>query len=64
MSSIAKNELFLNSYYTFEEICHQVDAVTPSDIQRMARALFHDPGRSILALGPKPSRKMAAQLGL
>ncbi len=61
MSSIAKNEIFLNRYFSVEEVCRQIDAVTPLDLQRLAKTLFRDKRRSILALGPKPSRRVAAQ---
>ncbi len=62
MSSIAKNEIFLGKHYSVEEVCEQVDAVTPKDLQRVAKYLFKDDQRSVLALGPKPSKTLAAQL--
>ncbi len=62
MSSIAKNELFLNKYLSPEQICEEIDAVTPADVQRVAHQLFREEGRSILALGPKVSQTVEAQL--
>lgn len=62
MSSIAKNEIFLNRHFSVKEVCKQIDAVTPEDLQRVAKFLFRDDRRSILALGPKPSRSVEAQL--
>jgi predicted Zn-dependent peptidase len=56
MSSIAKNEIFFGQYYGVDEVCKMVDQVTPQDIRRVARKLLRDGKRSILALGPKPSR--------
>ena len=56
MSSIAKNEIFLGRHYTVEQVCRQIDAVTAADIQRVARQLFETKNRSVLALGPKPSK--------
>lgn len=62
MSSIAKNNIFLNRYMSVDEVCQKVDAVTPADVQRVARTLLKDDKRSILALGPKPSKAVAAKL--
>jgi predicted Zn-dependent peptidase len=62
MSSIAKNEIFLGKYVSVEDVCKQIDAVTPEDVQRMACHLFKDDQRSIFALGPKPSPTMIRAL--
>jgi len=62
MISIAKNEIFLNKYMTVEEVCQEVDAVTPEDVRRIANFLFKDQQRSVFALGPKPPRRLASQL--
>ncbi|MCM2321902.1 MAG: insulinase family protein [Oligoflexia bacterium] len=64
MSSIARNELFLGRYVSPEEVCEQIDAVTPRDIRRVARKLLRDGRRCILALGPKPPRELRKKLGM
>jgi predicted Zn-dependent peptidase len=62
MSSIAKNEIFLGKYIGPEDVCKLIDQVTPADIRRVARKLFRGDSRSILALGPRPSRSVAQKL--
>ena len=62
MSSIAKNELFLGGYSSPEDVCRLIDQVTPQDVRRMARKLLSSGNRSIVALGPKPSPKVLAEL--
>jgi predicted Zn-dependent peptidase len=63
MSSIARNELVFGRYVSVEEVCKQVDAVTPADIQRLARKLFAEEERSVLVLGPKPSQSALKKMG-
>ncbi|MEK6706492.1 MAG: pitrilysin family protein, partial [Bdellovibrionota bacterium] len=58
MSSIAKNDIFFNRYIGVDEICREVDAVSPQDVRRVARKLLRDERRSWLALGPKPSKQV------
>lgn len=55
MSSIAKNELFFQQYIPVNDVCKQIDQVTPNDVRRVARKLLKNGSRSVLALGPKPS---------
>lgn len=62
MSSIARNEMFLDRYVSVDEVCRQIDAVTPDDIRRMCHVLFKSKQRSILALGPKPSPAVVSKL--
>jgi predicted Zn-dependent peptidase len=62
MSSIAKNQMYLDEYVSVEEVCREIDKVTPEDIRRVAQTLFQNDQRCILALGPKPSPKIAAKL--
>lgn len=63
MSSIARNELVFGRYVSVEEVCKQVDAVTPQDLQRLAHKLFADEERSVLVLGPKPSQTVLKKMG-
>ncbi|MEO5970569.1 MAG: pitrilysin family protein [Bdellovibrionia bacterium] len=62
MSSIAKNHIFLGKYVSIEEVCRQIDEVTPADVTRVARQLFREDRRSVLALGPKASSSVASKL--
>jgi predicted Zn-dependent peptidase len=62
MSSIAKNEIFLREYIGVEDVCRLIDEITPQQIRRVARKLLRSDRRSVLALGPKPSRSVAAKL--
>jgi predicted Zn-dependent peptidase len=62
MSSIAKNEIFFGKYVQVEEVCRLIDEVTPQDVRRMARKLLSSNNRSLVALGPKPSRDIVTRL--
>ncbi len=62
MSSIALNEIFLGKYVPVEEACKLIDEVTPRDIRRVARALIGSGRKSLLALGPKPSKQVQVKL--
>ena len=62
MSSIAKNEIFFGKYVSADEVCKMIDDVKPEDIRRVARKLLRDGTRSILAVGPKPSKSVLAKL--
>jgi predicted Zn-dependent peptidase len=64
MSSIARNEIFFGRYVPVEEICARIDEVTPEQLRKVARKGLKDDHRSILALGPKPSRALRARFGL
>ncbi len=62
MSSIAKNEIFLGKYNSPDEVCRLIDRVTPHDLRRVARKLLVSDQRSLLAVGPKPSKKIVTKL--
>jgi len=62
MASIAKNHIFLGKYVSIEEVCRQIDEVTPEDLSRVANQLFREDRRSVLALGPKASPAVASKL--
>jgi predicted Zn-dependent peptidase len=63
MTSIATNDFVLGRYVSLDEICAQIDAVTPQDLRRLAHKLFKDEKRSILALGPRPTPAFRKRLG-
>lgn len=56
MSSIAQNEIFFHRYTSPDELCQQIDEITPEDIRRLARKLFFKKPPAILLLGPRASR--------
>ena len=62
MSSIAKNEIFLGEYSSPDAVCKAIDEVTPQEVRRVARQLLSRDGRSLLAVGPKPSRPILTKL--
>ena len=62
MTSIARNEIFFGEYTSVEEVCALIDAVKPEDIRRVARNLLGHGKRSIVALGPKPSKAIITKL--
>jgi predicted Zn-dependent peptidase len=62
MSAIAKNQIFLEKVVTVQEVCNLIDAVTPEEFRRVARRIFRHGRRSILLMGPKPSKKVRSQL--
>jgi predicted Zn-dependent peptidase len=62
MSSIAKNDIFYHHSYSPEQICKMIDQVTPQDIRRVARKILRDDKKSVIALGPKPTRGVLNRL--
>ena len=58
MSSIAKNEIFFRSYFSVADVCKRIDEVRPEDLRRVARKLLGTGKRGILAVGPRPSKKV------
>ncbi|MDR3607284.1 MAG: pitrilysin family protein [Oligoflexia bacterium] len=64
MFSIARNELVYGRQITPEEVCREIDAVTPEQIRALAeKILGHEGNRAILAMGPKPGRARLASMG-
>lgn len=62
MSSIAKNDIFLSKYVGVEDICKVIDSIRPADIRRLVRKMLSKGEKSILVLGPKPSKAVAKKL--
>ena len=62
MTSLAKNQVFLDKIVSVQEVCRLIDEVTPEDIRRVARKLFRHGRRSILLMGPRPSPGVRAKL--
>jgi predicted Zn-dependent peptidase len=62
MSSIAKNQMFLERVVRVEEVCAMIDAVTAEDFRRVARKIFRHGKRSVLLMGPSPSKQVRSKL--
>ncbi len=62
MSSMGRAEVFGEPVFSVDELCKQVDAVTPNDIRRVARKYLRSSERSLLVLGPAPGAQMRKRL--
>lgn len=62
MSSMGRAEVFGEPVFSVDELCRQIDAVTPKDIRRVARKLLSRPDRSMLVLGPSPRSSVRKRL--
>ena len=62
MQSIAMNEIFFGEYFEVDEVCRKIDEVQPADIRRLARKFLSKGKRSLLCMGPKPPKSVAAKL--
>jgi predicted Zn-dependent peptidase len=62
MMSIANNEIYIGSNISTDEVCKQIDAVTPEDVTRVARKILRSDRRGLLAVGPAPSRAVRKKL--
>jgi predicted Zn-dependent peptidase len=51
MSNLARQEIYYGRFFSPEEIVAEVDAVTPADVQALARDLFQPDSIAITALG-------------
>jgi predicted Zn-dependent peptidase len=61
MSSMGRSEVFRERHVSVEDLCGQIDRVTPKDIRRIARSLAAK-ARSILVVGPKPAPSIRRKL--
>jgi predicted Zn-dependent peptidase len=51
MSNLARQEIYYGRFFSPEEIVAEVDAVTPADVQALARDLFQPEAIAVTALG-------------
>ncbi len=51
MSNLARQEIYFGRFFSVDEIVAEVEAVTPDDIQALARSLFHPDAIALTALG-------------
>jgi predicted Zn-dependent peptidase len=62
MQSNAIDEIYFGESYSIEEVCRELDRVTPQDVKRVARKIFANGKRSVVVYGPRPSPKMRKKL--
>ncbi|MBC7384755.1 MAG: insulinase family protein [Cryobacterium sp.] len=62
MQSNAVDEIYLKQVYPVEQVCAELDSITPNDIRRVCRKVFRSRGRSILVYGPSPSKRVHRKL--
>ena len=48
----------MGEYFSIEDVCRGIDEVTPQDIGRLARKLLKEDRRSVVVLGPRPSKQV------
>jgi predicted Zn-dependent peptidase len=51
MSNLARQQMYFGRFFSVDEIVGQIEAVTPVDIQRMARELFQTESLALTLLG-------------
>lgn len=51
MSSLARQQMYHGRFFSADEITAEVDRVTPDDLQRLARQLFHPEALALTLLG-------------
>ena len=51
MSNLARQEIYFGRFYSVDEIVAEVEAVTPAEIQTLARSLFQPDSIAVTALG-------------
>lgn len=52
MSWHAKNEIYLNTYYEIDDTIHQIDEVTPEQVQKVAQEIFDKANIYALIVSP------------
>ena len=52
MSRLARDEIYLNRYFSPEEIIDEIEKITPSQIRDLTDGLFKTPYLSLAVLGP------------
>ncbi len=63
MHRLARQELMLGRYLSMEETLHQINAVTPSDLLRVANQLFDRRQMTATALGPVDEKSLDNVVG-
>lgn len=62
MSRLAKDEIYFNRYFSLKEIIGEIEAVKPSQIQRLANELFDRKYLTLTALGPITEKEITKDL--
>jgi predicted Zn-dependent peptidase len=63
MHRLARQELMLGRYVSLEETLKQINAVTPSDVLRVANRLFDRSQMTVTALGPVDEKSLTKIVG-
>ncbi len=58
MSNLARQQMYFGRFFTVDEIVHEIDRVTPGDIQRLANELFRSEAIAVTLLGNLGSMKI------
>jgi predicted Zn-dependent peptidase len=51
MSNLARQEMYFGRFFSVEDIVEQVEAITPADVQVLARELFRQEAIALTLLG-------------
>jgi predicted Zn-dependent peptidase len=51
MANLARQQMYFGRFFGVEEIIREIEAVTPDDIQRLARGLFRPDATALTLLG-------------
>lgn len=62
MTRLAKNEIQFGKFLTYDELIHQIDAITTKDIVGLAREYFTSQSSSLAALGPISEKEIPGDI--
>jgi predicted Zn-dependent peptidase len=62
MQANAIDQIYFDKTFSVEDVCEELDGVTPKDVMRVARKVFGPGKRSILVYGSKPSLSIRKKL--
>jgi predicted Zn-dependent peptidase len=51
MSNLARQQMYFGRFFSVDEIVHEIDRVTPDDVQRLANQLFQPDAIALTLLG-------------
>jgi predicted Zn-dependent peptidase len=62
MQSNAVDEIYFGASQSIEDVCDELDVVTPAEVRRVAKKVFGPGKRAILVYGPRPSPSVRKKL--
>jgi predicted Zn-dependent peptidase len=62
MSNLARQEMYFDRFFDLDEIIERVEAVTPQDVQEMARSMFDREAVAVTVLGNLDGMRLARDL--